>query len=64
MQAVIFAGDIGLREIIVEGDVFQVISSLNQINSQLHSSGVIIWDAKQALLHFDNWSTPSCETKC
>ncbi|XP_041009493.1 uncharacterized protein LOC121253558 [Juglans microcarpa x Juglans regia] len=53
LQAIRFAIEIGLRKLRVEGDALQVVNSLSHNNSQLRSSGVFIWDAKQALGQID-----------
>ncbi|XP_041004015.1 uncharacterized protein LOC121249371 [Juglans microcarpa x Juglans regia] len=56
LQAVIFASEIGLMMIIIEGDAMQVITSINQKEAIYHCSGVLIWDAKQKLLQFESWN--------
>ncbi|XP_040988990.1 uncharacterized protein LOC121236613 [Juglans microcarpa x Juglans regia] len=55
LQAIIFARDIGLRRIILEGDALQVIHSIKLNTSQFHLSRVLLWDVKFVLSHFDNW---------
>lgn len=52
-QATIFGAKIRLKNIILEGDALQVVQSLTKIEVPWNSTGLIITDIKQKMLHFD-----------
>ncbi|KAF5462772.1 hypothetical protein F2P56_018753 [Juglans regia] len=56
MLAVIFCRDMGIQDIIMEGDALQVIHVLNKATTDWSQGGVLIANAKMILNTLHSWS--------